>query len=197
MSICVNQLSEPLVFFVKKQHRWSLTEIRCSKPWHKHRRCWAWNPITCRRDLEGWWQRPSTNSSSPSVVVGWWIFSQSSFGFSLEIRTLQLIHWYTCIEFVLLTHNESIMNPRSMHFTTLLWCRPLRSLASTVDHDRRRECEALRKQTLWERPLSIADSMKQKQVAFEPNRTDGWIDVDMDGSNIKRKIHLNLSMRLN
>ena len=112
--------------------------------------------------------------------------------FQRETRTLHQ-SWYTCIKFVILTHdeskvnpywihNESIMNPRSMPFTTLLWCRPLRSSALPVDVGRCwcEDCEALRKQTRWQRPLSIADSMKQKQVGWvewtEPNWTDEWID---------------------
>lgn len=82
-------------------------------------------------------------------------------------------------------HQKSIMNPRSMPFTTLLWCRPLRSSASqsmSAVVPGCEDCEALRKQTRWQRPLSIADSMKQKQVGglngfrTELNWTDEWID---------------------
>lgn len=111
--------------------------------------------------------------------------------FQRETRTLHQ-SWYTCIKFVILIHDdESIMNPSwipgqclSLHFFDVgLWearLMPCQSMSAVVPGCE--DCEALRKQTRWQRPLSIADSMKQKQVGglngfrTELNWTDEWID---------------------
>ena len=102
-------------------------------------------------------------------------------------------------------HTKYGMNPSwipgqclSLHFFDVgLWeARPDGSRCHVV------RCEALRKQTRWQRPLSIADSMKQKQVGGFRTELNWWMDGWIDGltltevffftSSDKNSLHLSM-----
>lgn len=69
--------------------------------------------------------------------------------------------------------NESIMNPRSMPFTTLLWCRPLRSSANAMPVDVGL-CSRMRRLRSTEETDSLAKTFEHRRL--DEAETGGWVE---------------------